>query len=181
MTDQRMRRSTAIAQVEQMVAAADDIRHLAALDFDAPLPAGGWIADRLRLTKRPAAWFLRSTAHPVRNHRLRELLRVWTTARAERQAIQRLRRGELAQCRRHLATVLDNYHDRDWRRDHTGVGVYPEDHLRRAAQAVRELTDAVDDLERQRQTTPDAVTPWTWRWRIEPGISERLDHAAIAL
>lgn len=190
-----------------MVAVADDIRRLAALDFDVPLvevwvggailepvdriatydvalvldeppdevtwlalhPAGSWIADRLRLTKVTAAWFLRSSAHPVHNHRLRALLRVWTIDGAERQAIDRLRRGELtatdivtapgepqlaiqlrselAQCRRHLAIVLDRYHDRDWRRDHKGFAIYPEDHLWCAAHAVRELTDAVDDLE----------------------------------
>jgi hypothetical protein len=49
----------------------------------------------------------------------------------------------LAQCRRHLATILDNYHDRHWRRAHKGYGTYPHDHLWRAAQAVRELTDAI--------------------------------------
>ena len=49
----------------------------------------------------------------------------------------------VAQCRRHLATILDNYHDRHWRRAHKGYGTYPEDHLWRAAQAVRELTDAI--------------------------------------
>lgn len=49
----------------------------------------------------------------------------------------------LAQCRRHLATILDNYHDRHRRRAHKGYGTYPDDHLWGAAQAVRELPDAI--------------------------------------
>lgn len=202
-----MRRSTAVAQIEHVVDAADEVHRLAGHGFDVPLaelwvggaileptdriaaydvvivldapaeevtwltlhPTGKWIADRLRLTKLPAVWFLRPVAQPVHNHRLPVLIRVWTTAGPDRHAIDRLRRGELAptdlsmppddvqlaaqlqaelaQCRRHLATVLDSYHDHDWRRDHKGFGVYPEDHLWRAAQAVRELTDALDDLE----------------------------------
>lgn len=136
-------------------------------------PAGEWIADRLRVTKLAVHWFLRSTAHRVHNHRLRAMVRVWTPTDPDRGLLDRLHRGdlvptdismppddatlaarletELAQCRRHLVTVLDGYHDRDWRHDHTGLGVYPEDHLWRAAQAVRELSDALDHL-RQRQT-----------------------------
>lgn len=53
--------------------------------------------------------------------------------------------AERAVARRHLATVLDHYHDRDWRREHQGFGVYPEDHLWRAAQGLREIEDALRD------------------------------------
>jgi hypothetical protein len=209
-TDQRMRRSTAVTQVERLVAAADEVHGLAAAGFDVPLaelwvggaileradrletydvalvldapaeevtwlalhPAGEWIADQLRLTKLAVAWFLRSTAHRVHNHRLGTMARVWTSGGPDRDLIDRLRGGELlptdismrpddatlaaqletelAQCQQHLATVLDGYHDRDWRRDHTGFGVHPEDHLWRAAQAVRELSDALDGLRQKR-------------------------------
>jgi hypothetical protein len=31
--------------------------------------------------------------------------------------------------RRHLATVAESFHDKDWRHVHRGNGVYPEDHL----------------------------------------------------
>ena len=134
-------------------------------------PAGEWYGDRLRLTKVMAEWFLRSTEHGVHNHRLRELVRVWTPDGPDEALIDRLRRGELTptdisqppddatlaaqletelvQCRQHLATILDSYFDRDWRRAHKGYGVYPEEHLWRAAQAVRELTDALTALRPQ--------------------------------
>ncbi|MGH3801725.1 MAG: DUF7711 family protein [Pseudonocardiaceae bacterium] len=52
---------------------------------------------------------------------------------------------ERAVARRHLAAVLDRYHDRGWRRKHQGFGVYPEDHLWRAAQGRREVEDALRD------------------------------------
>jgi hypothetical protein len=199
MTDQRMRRSTAIGQIERMVDAASDIHRLNEHGFDIPLlelwvggallepvdrldsydvalvldaPAdevtwraydhtGAWIAERMRLTKLPVAWFVRPAERPLHDRRMRGMVRVWSTAGADHGAIDRLRHGdateaaapaataqlvaELAECRRHLATVLDRYHDRDWRREHTGGGVYPEDHLWRAAQAVRELTDAIEE------------------------------------
>lgn len=201
MTDQRMRRSTAVAQVERMVDAASEIHTLnehgidvplrevwvggailqpgdridsydVALALDAPAdevtwraldPAGAWIADRLRLTKMPVVWFVCPAGRPPHDTQMRGMLRVWSTAGTDHGAIDRLRRDdpaladaatpadaaqlatELAACRRRLATVLDSFHDRDWRREHTGRGVYPEDHLWRAAQAVRELTDAIED------------------------------------
>lgn len=200
MTDQRMRRSTAVGQVERMVDAAGEIHKLNAHGFDIPLlevwvggailqsvdridsydvalvldapddevtwraldPTGDWIADRMRLTKLPVAWFVHPAGRPVHDRQMRGMVRVWSTAGADRVAIDRLRHGdptlteatapadaaqlatELAECRRHLATVLDSYHDRDWRRAHTGHGVSPEDHLWSAAQAVRELTDAIE-------------------------------------
>ena len=31
--------------------------------------------------------------------------------------------------RRHLATVTASFHERDWRREHRGGGIYAEDHL----------------------------------------------------
>jgi hypothetical protein len=210
MTDQRMRRSTAVNQVVGFVDEAEELHRRAAglvdatlaqlwasgailedaeridtydvvLVLDAPAdettwlalhPAGEWFGDRLRLTKATAAWFLRSTEHGVHNHRLRELVRVWTPDGPDHALLDRLRRSELAptdisrppddatmaaqlaaelaQCRQHLATMLDSYHDRDWRRAHKGYGVYPEDHLWRAAQTVRELTDALAHLQPQR-------------------------------
>jgi hypothetical protein len=200
MTDQRMRRSTAVGQVERMVDAASDIHRLNAHGLDIPLlevwvggaildpvdridsydvalmldvptdevtwrahdPAGDWIADRMRLTKLPVAWFVRPAGRPAYDRRMCRMIRVWSTAGTDRDAIDRLRRRdptlrdaaapvdtthlatELAESRRHLATVLDRYHDHAWRREHTGGGVHPEDHLWRAAQAVRELTDAIE-------------------------------------
>ena len=48
--------------------------------------------------------------------------------------------------RRYLRQVLAKYWDLDWRREHTGYDESPEDHLWRAATAVSEITDALDEL-----------------------------------
>lgn len=48
--------------------------------------------------------------------------------------------------RRHLRAVLDRYWDRDWRRDHQGHDDEPEDHLWRAATAVEDILDALEEL-----------------------------------
>jgi hypothetical protein len=53
---------------------------------------------------------------------------------------------ELAVSRQHLRSLLDNYWDRNWRREHQGVEMSPEDHLWRAAVAVEDMRDALDDL-----------------------------------
>jgi hypothetical protein len=52
-------------------------------------------------------------------------------------------REELALAQRHFAAVLDQYYDQDWRRQHKGFGVSPEDHLWRAGQGLREIEDAL--------------------------------------
>jgi hypothetical protein len=56
-------------------------------------------------------------------------------------------RHELRLSWRHLQAVLDGFWDRDWRRVHTRLGGSPEDHLWRAATAVTEIHDALDELE----------------------------------
>jgi hypothetical protein len=48
--------------------------------------------------------------------------------------------------RRHLRAMLNDYWDRDWRRDHKGFEESPQDHLWRAATAVTDILDALDDL-----------------------------------
>jgi hypothetical protein len=49
--------------------------------------------------------------------------------------------------RRHLATVTASLHDRDWRREHCGGGIYPEDHLRWTTAGFLDLDDASRRLE----------------------------------
>jgi len=49
--------------------------------------------------------------------------------------------------RRHLRAVVDRYWDRDWRREHKGYDESPEGHLWRAAAAVAEIQDALEELE----------------------------------
>jgi hypothetical protein len=53
---------------------------------------------------------------------------------------------ELAASRRHLRAVLDRYWEQDWRREHRGYDGSPEDHLWRAASAVSEIADTLDQL-----------------------------------
>ena len=43
--------------------------------------------------------------------------------------------------------MIDRYWDGDWRGEHKGHGESPEDHLWRAAAAVSEMQDALDELE----------------------------------
>jgi len=54
---------------------------------------------------------------------------------------------ELPVYRGHLRTMIERYWDRDWRREHKGYDESPEDHLWRAAAAVSETQDALDELE----------------------------------
>ena len=53
---------------------------------------------------------------------------------------------ELTRSRAHLRGVLEHFWDDGWRRDHRGSGVYPEDHLWRAARALVEIEDALAQL-----------------------------------
>lgn len=134
-------------------------------------PAGEWVGDQLRLGKRPMLWCYRPLAWPVWNHDHRRLVRFWSAADGlDVTVIEALRsrrldrlpvvepsveelaeqlREELAVSRRHLRAVLDGYWARDWRQAHKGADETPEDHLWRAATAVQNLADAVDELERR--------------------------------
>jgi hypothetical protein len=53
--------------------------------------------------------------------------------------------------RRHLEHGVDSYHDRNWRRDHKGFGVYPEDHLWWATRGWLELDNALRAIDRPDQ------------------------------
>jgi len=62
---------------------------------------------------------------------------------ADREVYRTQLQTELETSRRHLSRVVDSYHDRDWRRDHNGFGVYPEDHLWWATRGFLEFDDAL--------------------------------------
>ncbi len=131
-------------------------------------PAGEWIGHQLRLGKRPLRWCYRPLAWPVWNHENRRLARFWSaTGGLDTTVIEALRsrrldqltvvqpspdefaeqlREELVMSRRHLRAVLDGYWDHDWRRQHKSHDESPEDHLWRAATAVSDISDALDDL-----------------------------------
>ncbi len=129
-------------------------------------PAGEWVGDQLRLGKRPFLWAYRPLAWPVWNPAYRRLVRFWSAdAGLDDRVVEALRakeldgvtvveptlelfveqvREEAAISRRHLRETLDRYWDPDWRKAHDGYGTSPEDHLWRAATAVSEMQDALD-------------------------------------
>lgn len=131
-------------------------------------PMGESIGYQLRLGKRPMSWAYRPLAWPVWNHEHRRLLRFWSAdGGLDASVIEALRarrvdalaivepreddlieqlRVELEVSRRYLREMLDHYWDREWRRDHKGYDESPEDHLWRAATAVSEITDALDEI-----------------------------------
>jgi len=131
-------------------------------------PAGEWVGDQLRLGKRPIRWCYRPLAWPVWNYDHRRLVRFWSARdglddsvidalRSRRldqltviepsteQLVEQLHH-ELKVSRQHLRNMLARYWDHDWRREHNGYDESPEVHLWRAATAVSEITDALDDL-----------------------------------
>jgi hypothetical protein len=135
--------------------------------------SGEWIGERLRLTKLPIAWAYRPAVYPAWNARHRRVLRFWSTkAGPDHEVIEHLRNRQLDQlpvvtpagaewtgqleaeldaCGRYLGQVLDQYWDEGWRRQHKGFGVHPEDHLWRAAEAVHEISHALDEARRGQQ------------------------------
>jgi len=132
-------------------------------------PAGEWIGRELRHGKRPMMWCYRPLVWPVWNHRNRRLTRFWSAhAGTDDAVIEALRsrrldavtvvepsprelgeqlREELVVSRRYLRVVLDRYWDFGWRRDNKGQDRSPEDALWRAAMAVSEIQDTLDDLD----------------------------------
>jgi hypothetical protein len=131
-------------------------------------PTGESIGYQLRLGKRPIRWCYRPCAWPVWNYHHRRLARFWSAENGlDNSTIDALRarrldrldvvepsndelaeqlREEFAVSRRHLRSMLNDYWERDWRRRHKGFDESPEDHLWRAATAVSEILDALDDL-----------------------------------
>jgi hypothetical protein len=127
--------------------------------------SGEWIGDQLRLTKLPVMWFYRPAVYPAWNAQYARVLRFWSAKSGpDHEAIEHLRERrfdqlrlveptaaelvdqlevELEACRRRLHEVIERYWDEDWRRQHKGFGVHPEDHLWRAAEAVRQIEAAL--------------------------------------
>lgn len=129
-------------------------------------PAAEATASLLGFDKYPIAWRWRPPSWPVWNHEIVGPVRFWSiksgadesslSALAERRVEQlersappdeetflRQLRVERGAARKHLKSMVETYHDRDWRRAHKGFGVYPEDHLWRATKGFLDLDDAV--------------------------------------
>ncbi|MFP4073230.1 MAG: hypothetical protein ACLFVZ_04250, partial [Actinomycetota bacterium] len=81
-----------------------------------------------------------STLSALADRRMEQLER---SSPPDEETFLRQLRIERGAARKHLKSVVDSYHDRDWRRSHKGFGVYPEDHLWRATKGFLDLDDAV--------------------------------------
>lgn len=132
-------------------------------------PQGGlWLEDRLRLNRGGFAYWWRSHLDPVWNHHIRGPVRFWSQegpdegvleALAERRFVDLARlapspqdereqvAAELAEALSHLRAVHACYWDHDWRREHRGLGRYPEHHLWEAVQGYLDLYGAASSAD----------------------------------
>jgi hypothetical protein len=129
------------------------------------------LAAGLRFTNLPVSWKWRPAAWPVWNHEIERAARIWTASDGRDQSVlEAFASGRLDRAatekpadtdellaeliierdigRRHLATVTASFHERDWRREHRGGGIYPEDHLWWTAAGFLDLDEAIRRLER---------------------------------
>lgn len=122
----------------------------------------------LRLDKRPIDARWRARQAPAWDHEARRVARVWSEQTGPDELLLRHLRDDtvsdemmqaptpaqlrefltdgLPRAQRHLAEILDGYWEPDWRRAHRGLGIQPEHHLWRAAEAVRSMREALDGL-----------------------------------
>ncbi|MFG1707128.1 hypothetical protein ACFLIM_28430 [Nonomuraea sp. M3C6] len=129
-------------------------------------PGTAWLVDFLRLDKGGIAYWWRSFQDPVGNHLIRSPVRFWSLGGPEKAVLDALagrrfnllRRvtpdaeeeraqvaGELQTALDHLRAVHGSYWDRQWRREHRGLGRYPEHHLWEAVQGYLDLLDVHDE------------------------------------
>jgi hypothetical protein len=129
------------------------------------------LAALLRFTKLPLSWRWRPAEWPVWNHEIDRAVRFWTAdGGRDPRALEALASGRLDDAvserpanddeltaellverdagRRHLAAVAESFYDRDWRREHRGDGVHPEDHLWWATAGFLDLDDALRRFDR---------------------------------
>lgn len=122
------------------------------------------MAKLMRLDKLPVVWRWRPAEWPVWNHQIHRAGCFWSreggldqtvidalTSRvtdglrlahpADPDGVRRQVEIERATARTHLADVTAKFDDREWRRDHTGDGSYPEDTLWAAGAGFIDLDD----------------------------------------
>jgi hypothetical protein len=78
------------------------------------------------------------TLDALGDRRLGDLHRITPTAAEEADQLQE----ELAASLAHLQRVDAAYWEREWRREHKGLGIYPEEHLWRASHGYLDLLAA---------------------------------------
>jgi hypothetical protein len=126
-----------------------------------------WFIHQARIDRHPIRWFARPRDLPVGDHRIVRPVRLWDvdhgidevtfdafrSRHVESVRLPAPSREELAAAlERHLTVtrsaldeVVDRFWDRDWRREHTGSGRYPEHTLWELAWGVRDLERALAD------------------------------------
>ena len=128
-------------------------------------PAGEWVGQRLRLGKRPMLWCYRPSVWLAWNAHDRRVARFWSAdSGVSEAAIEALLSGadpgveepsdeelraqllvEREVSHACLRRIVDNYWERDWRREHRGHEA--EDPLWRAAAGLMEIDDALAALD----------------------------------
>lgn len=104
----------------------------------------------LQIDKAPVDWYWRPALWPVSNHLIDRPLQIWSADGPDAAAMDALARGaaetlrlpapttakareqlaiELEASLAHLRRVEVAYWEREWRKEHRGFGVYPENHL----------------------------------------------------
>lgn len=129
-------------------------------------PAAEAVTSFLRFEKYPLRWFWRPAMRPVWNHAIRRAVRFWSStggpevgaldalghrgldkvavvAPPDGDALADQLRVEHNAARAHLSEVVERFHDLEWRRDHKGSGLYPDDHLWSAAKGFLDLDAAI--------------------------------------
>ena len=122
-----------------------------------------WLADRLRISKGGFCYWWRSHLDPVWNHYVREPVRFWSQDGPDDSVLQALAERRFADLPRQvpspatrhgqiiaerdaalgrLREIHAAYWDNDWRREHRGLGRYPEHELWEAVDGYLELRDA---------------------------------------
>jgi hypothetical protein len=126
------------------------------------------LASTLRFDKLPMSWWWRPQQWPVWNHAITRAVCVWSASAGSQPdvldalAAARTDQLEFAEpsddaqlvaqlrverdlARRHLEATVSSFHDREWRRDHKGDGVYPEQHLWLAAAGYLDLDNTLHE------------------------------------
>jgi len=122
-----------------------------------------WLADSLRLSKGGYEYWWRSHLDPVWNHYIQGPVRIWSRAGTDEAALAALAERRFADLRRlvpdpvdqrlqlrddadgalrRLREVYGRYWDQDWRREHKGLGRYPEHELWEAVGGYLDILDA---------------------------------------
>ena len=128
-------------------------------------PIGEAMTSFLRFDKYPLRWLWRPSVWPIWNHAIDRAVRFWSHAGSDIGCMDALadRRidgvavaappddaalhaqvlVEHEAARQHLGAVVARYADPSWRREHTGYGLYPDDHLWSAARGLLDLDAAL--------------------------------------